>query len=402
MINSNNLQLPSLRKFPYPYKATLSICSDIDDTDTCDKFKKIQSFMLDTIGLPFANTFFPYHDKGYFSFLSSSKEDKATIINNIHKGYIDGIHSYGEKIDFTRDDAEKALNELNQNECKLNIWIDHSKSKSNLCKYRFFGKGDIPGAPEYHFDITKKYGIRFIWTERLTNIIGQETPITFKSLLDIFDIDHPVNTLLNTAKTSFKLFLSYIGCKKYNFFHSNSPVIISTLNDGTKIFEFIRFNNYYLGPAKGDSFEDLHYLISDKMLTGLKNCGGYSIIYVHLGRRFYPESEHGKKTNKALSKLKKEFEKGNILVTSTSKLLHYYVTSKYLKWSYTRSGEDFNIHIHGIDDPVSGFFIPAKTDLNELTFYAPHNTKIYFNDTEMINFRKNSEDHTGQTSLTII
>jgi len=29
------------RKFPYPYKAVLAICSDIDGTDTIEKFLEI-------------------------------------------------------------------------------------------------------------------------------------------------------------------------------------------------------------------------------------------------------------------------------------------------------------------------------------------------------------------------
>ena len=34
-----------LRKFPYPYKAALSICSDIDGTSTVEEFLEIQEFL---------------------------------------------------------------------------------------------------------------------------------------------------------------------------------------------------------------------------------------------------------------------------------------------------------------------------------------------------------------------
>ena len=35
----------NLRRFPYPYKAGLAICSDIDGTTTLDRFLGIQEFL---------------------------------------------------------------------------------------------------------------------------------------------------------------------------------------------------------------------------------------------------------------------------------------------------------------------------------------------------------------------
>jgi hypothetical protein len=57
----------TLRKFPYPFRAALTICSDIDGTDTLENFLATQNFLnteRDTdmglgIGLEIGNSFFP-------------------------------------------------------------------------------------------------------------------------------------------------------------------------------------------------------------------------------------------------------------------------------------------------------------------------------------------------------
>jgi hypothetical protein len=42
------------------------------------------------------------------------------------------MHSYGKKSDFTREDAIKSLAELKKNNCKIDVWVDHDRSISNL------------------------------------------------------------------------------------------------------------------------------------------------------------------------------------------------------------------------------------------------------------------------------
>lgn len=397
-----DFKIPELRKFPYPYRAALSICSDIDGTNTCSKYKKIQKFMHNKTGLNFTNSFFPCHDGGDFSFSSGKNEDKKIIIEDIKKGWIDSIHSFGEKKDFSRMDAFKVLNELEYNNCKLECWIDHAQSKSNLCKFRFFGKGDIKGKIEYHFDLTKKFGIKFIWTERLTNIIGQGVPLTLNSLWEIYDIRYPMYSLINIVKTIAKIILDVFGYKKYNYFKENKLINIVTMEDGQKIYEFIRFNNYYKkDPEKGDSFEELSYLISKKVLNHLKKIGGYSIIYVHLGKNFHLNSIDGRKTVIALRNLKQEFERGNIYVDSTSKILNYYINTKFLNWSFEAKNGQYYIYIKTVDDPVFGAYVPKPEQLENITFYVPEKVKLFIKNREINNIRRNPPDHTGRESVTI-
>jgi len=392
-----------LRKFPYPFKACLSICNDIDGTDTNEKFKKIQTFMNETIGIRFTNTFFPFHDDNNFSLFSNSLNDKEAILKYIKEGVIDAMHSYGEKRDFTRADAIRTLEELKQNGCKLQIWIDHARSKSNLCKYRFFGKGDIPTAKEYHADLMRDYGIKFIWTERLTNITGQGVPLGFGSILLIFDKEHPFHSSLNIIKTAAKVALSICGYKKYDFFKYNALIKIAVLRDKQKIYEFVRFNNPCKSAKNIPSFIDLHYLISKKVLERLKRVGGYSIVYVHLGYNFDLDCYEGKKTVAALYSLKKEFEEKNIYVEPTSKVLNYFITWRYLTWSVETNKDEYCIYIKAVDDPIFGAYKPNLSQLEGITFYVPNEARIrVFNGNEELeNLRRNPPDYTEKSSITI-
>ncbi|MFC2162011.1 hypothetical protein ACFLRX_10215 [Acidobacteriota bacterium] len=358
--------------------------------------------MSEEIGIKFSNTFFPFLDSKKFSLFSGRESDKNIIIEHIKNGMIDGIHSYGEVDDFSRDHALMTINELKQNSCKLDIWIDHAQSKSNFCKYRIPGLGDIPGKNEYHFDLTKEYGIRFIWTERLTNIIGQGMPISFKSFLKIYDRNYPMYSIVNITKTLAKVLLDIFGHKKYNYFKDNKLINISTMTDGQKIYEFIRFNNYYKGPAKGDSFEELYYSISRRILNRLKMVEGYSIVYVHLGRNFHLESVNGRKTVNALRNLKQEHENGNISVDSTSQFLNYYINTTNLDWSYEKKNDQYLILVDAVDDPIFGRYIPSRKQLKNVTFYVHGKVKIYIGENEVKEIKHNPPDYTGIESITIL
>src|SRR4030042_3229005 len=58
----------ALRKFPYPFRAAIAICSDIDNTETLEEFLEIQRFlntgeatsMGEGLGLEIGNSFFFY------------------------------------------------------------------------------------------------------------------------------------------------------------------------------------------------------------------------------------------------------------------------------------------------------------------------------------------------------
>ena len=127
------------------------------------------------------------------------------------------------------------------------------------------------------------------------------------------------------------------------------------------------------------------------------------IVYTHLGMNSECPQYICPETQNALRNLAKEFEEGNIYVTTTSKLLNYYVNHKYLDWSYDSKSGTISIHIHRVKDPIFGSFVPTIQELEGITFYVPdkNKTTIYLNNKRIESVRKNPPDYKKRESLTI-
>ncbi|MFB0559946.1 MAG: hypothetical protein ACETWM_01755 [Candidatus Lokiarchaeia archaeon] len=403
----------ALRKFPYPYKAAMTICSDIDGTTTKEEFLEIQKFlntreqtsMGEGVGLEIGNSFVMYAPPTCaFSYFSGNPGDAQIIRKFIKAGYIDFMHSYGEKMNFTRQDAIKAIEELNNNQCKVDVWVDHAKTPDNLGDDRTFGLGDHPNSIAYHSDLTLAYGIKFVWLGRVTPVIGQSVPISLKTFSSIYDSRHPLHSLINIGKEFAKNVLAVFGNEKYAMHKNYDLIKIAKLDDGQKAYEFLRFDNYWKGVATGATSKRLSYAISQRTLERLKEVGGYTVVYTHLGKNSDSSQVIPKETQVALRDLANEYEKGNIYITTTSKLLNYYVHQKYLNWSYETKGDKIIITISSVEDPVFGSLVPTIQDLQGITFYVPDKDKarIYISDKEIAELRRNSPDYTGRESVMIL
>ncbi|MFB0526288.1 MAG: hypothetical protein ACETVO_02305 [bacterium] len=408
----NTKEEVALRKFPYPYKAALTICSDIDGTTTKEEFLEIQKFlntreetsMGEGVGLEIGNSFVMYAPPTCaFSYFSGNPENAQIIGKYINSGYIDFIHSYGEKADFTRKDAIKAIKELNDNQYKVDVWVDHASTPDNLGDDVTFGLGDHPESSAYHSDLTLAYGIKFLWLGRITTVIGQSAPITLKTFSSIYDSHHPVASLKNMLKEFAKNVLAVFGNRKYAMHKSYDLVRVAKLDDGQKVYEFLRFDNYWKGVAEGATSRRLAYVISQKTLERLKEVGGYTVVYTHLGKNSDCSQVVAKETQNALRDLAREYEKGNIYVSTTSRLLNYYLNHRYLNWSYGTKGDEMIITISSVEDPVFGSFVPTVEDLQGITFYVPDKDKIriYLNDKEITDIQRNPRDFKERESVTI-
>lgn len=402
----------ALRKFPYPYRAALAISNDIDNTETLEEFIEIHKFINTNemtsmgagVGLDIGNSFFFYEPPGSaISYFSEDPKVSETIIRLLKAGDIDCLHSYGKKYDFTRDDAILALQEFKTHNCKVAVWVDHTRSKDNLGDDVTFGLGDHPGSKAYHADLTLAEGIKFAWLGRVTMVVGQSVPITVKTFTDIFDADHPLNSFVNMSKEFAKNVLGVFGNKKYIMHKGNDIVKITDLNDGQKVFEFMRFDNHWKGVGVGADAKGLAYSISSRVLANLKKKEGYMIVYTHLGKNSDSAQFIPTETQNALRNLSAEFEAGNIYVTSTSKLLNYYLHHRYLNWSYKSENTDIIIQIQNIKDPIEGERAPTLKDLQGVTFYVPAEKKprIFLSGQEVAVIQRNFPDYTGRVSVTL-
>ena len=125
-----------LRKFPYPYKAGMAICSDIDGT-SFDNFLQIHCFLNSdkhsTLGrglnLPIADSFWMYDQPdatdsafSYFDMHGKETSHAPFIREMIRAGICDVMHSYGNfshTADFSRYLAANARDELDKHDLKI-------------------------------------------------------------------------------------------------------------------------------------------------------------------------------------------------------------------------------------------------------------------------------------------
>ena len=401
----------ALRKFPYPFNAAVAICSDIDNTKTLNRFLAIQEFLNTTndtptgpgIGLEIGNTFFPHSPDDSFAYFSSRTEDREVIECLIKSGFIDCIHSYGDGA-YSRADALKTLDELERTGCKIDVWVDHARAPSNFGTDVTPGRGDIVQSSIYHADVTLAYGIKFVWKGRVSSVVGHGVPFSVGSFSRIFDQAHPGHSLFNIAREFAKTLLAYFGTRRFSLLRSNELLQIATLKDGQQVFEFKRCNNHWRGLSYGHDSAGLAYVLRRKALDDLISSGGYMIVYTHIGvgpqhRPYLPPI-----TQTALRGLADAYQSGDIYVTTTSRLLNYYLNRRYLQWSHEIDDEGCTrIAIRSVADPLFGSRLPTAEQLQGITFYVPdrHKVQVYLGDNQKIQIERNSADQTGRESVMI-
>ena len=329
-----------LRKFPYPYEAVLAICSDLDDTDSIEKFLSIQEFLGSTkktpfgtgLGLEVGNSFWFYNQ--YNQLLKDSSKN-TTYINSIYSGipdrgislfdgtsdtlspyagvmlkliragYIDCLHSYGEFAEggFRRDLAVRAVDFVKSESLSVDVYINHggAGNNDNIGPPSHF-RGDNPSAIEYHTDLTVPLGIKYLWRGQVTHCIGQDADFS----------------LVNFAKMVYEYFQDLLNTE-IGYPHDNSLVHIHTLDDGQKMFEFIRYINP-LGKYPLARQEYMQYQLGPEVIDELIGRKGYLIFYTHLGANKHQPylSSHALDV---LRYIKKKNDEAKLLVTTTTKLL---------------------------------------------------------------------------------
>jgi len=400
-----------LRRFPYPYKAAIAICSDIDGTTTLERFLAIQEFLntrRDTligpgIDLEIGNSFFPYTPDDSFAYFSSRPADREVIETLIKAGYVDCMHSYGDGARL-RSDALRALEELERSGCKLDVWVDHARAPSNFGKDVTPGLGDVVGSPIYHADATLAYGIKFIWKGRTSSIVGHGVPFTCGSFMRLFDRAYLGCSVFNIIRELAKTALACAGNRRFAIHCHNQLLRVAGLQDGQHVYEFKRCNNYWRGLSYGHDCAGLAYVIRHKTLADLIAAEGYMVIYTHLGVGLDRPPLIPLETQTALQGLAEAYRAGDIYVTTTSRLLNYYLNHRYLQWSHEVDNEGWTrITVHSMVDPLFGPRKPTLEELQGITFYVPdrHRALLYLNGHLVPGIVRNPADCIGRESISI-
>jgi hypothetical protein len=386
-----------LRKFPYPYNAMLSICSDIDNT-TLDEFELYHRFLNTKeetqygkgVGLDIGDSMWMYmgssfpettDQKGsgqdkvftYFTGTDTSKPHYPDKIKRYYKaGWIDSLHTYGDfsrvnikDIYFKRQYAIDAWKILNDEDIKFKIWINHGNegNKQNFGAYAngafyHYQEGDDPKSQYYHTDLIIKNGIKFLWNSRGETDFGVDDPL------------FPIK-----------------------------------LRDGKSLWGFHRYTNDITNNKIDWTWTpgSIYKQLTKERLDQLVQKQQYSIVAQHFG--VSGNELFNQKNIDALKLLTDYKDNGRILVARTSRLLNYSLMQSNIKYSIIKDDEKTWINIHSISDPIFGDSKPELDDIRGLTFYTENPEKTFLLlDSKIISsdlIQRNLEDSTNKKSIAV-
>lgn len=392
-----------LRRFPYPYKAMVAICSDLDGTLSLDHYLGIVRFLNSEqqtpagqgIGLEVGNSIYFDMPDSQFAYWNTDDSGRAIVRELIKSGHIDCFHSFGDLAE-TRQHAERALCDLEEHGCRLECWVDHSIAATNFGSDIMRGSGDVVGSPAYHADITYEHGVRFVWRGRVTSIIGQDRR---RSIWNNVSPKHPIASARTTAKEIGKGVLAKVGNAKYALHGDNALARRTRLRDGNTVYEFLRCNPHWKGVTAGDTADGFSEILTEKLLDCLVRRRGTSILYTHLAKTVDKRRIFGQETVKALHVLAEFSDRKDVLVTTTRRILGFWVTSRLITASHSLEGGVDSVRID--TSPVREANMPCELD--GLSFYVRDSStaRIIVDGAEVANLERNAADEQGRESVSI-
>jgi hypothetical protein len=387
-----------LRRMPYPYRAMLAICSDLDETPDADVYFEIARYLNTTqntrmgcgIGIEAGNTIYFDMPEGQFSYWNTDDRGREMVHALIHSGHIDCLHSYGD-LASTRDHAERALDELERRGSRIEAWIDHAVAPTNVGADIMHGFGDLPGHQAYHADLTCAYGVKYVWRGRITSVIAQDAR---RSLRGIWDGGHLIGSARTLAKEYAKGVLARSGNEKYAMHGPNDVLRESTLRDGQRVYEFIRANPYAAGVENGATAAGIGEVLSSRMLDALVAREGRCILYTHLGKIGNGQQLFEQSTRDAFKLLASYAENRSILVGTTRRVLGYCRAIREVRIRVEVNDENCTIHVDSCG--------LSAADCDGLTFYTDHPRRWQLTlDGRQVQVIRNLPDHTGRPSISI-
>ena len=395
-----------LRQLPYPYQAMLAICSDLDETRDRYVYWEIIRFLNTTdetamgpgVGLEVGNSIYFDMPPDQFAYWNTDDCGREMVRTLTQSGHIDCLHSYGD-LATTRQHAAQALEELARHDCKLEVWIDHGIAATNFDPDIMQGHGDDPAHEAYHADLTTSYGIKYIWCGRVTSIIGQDVPA---SLGRIFDWRHPRVSSRTLLKEAAKRRLARKGNQKYAIHGPNKTLRPVLLRDRSPVYEFMRCNPHWGGVSSCDQGRYIGGVLTSRMLACLIARGGICILYTHLGKIDDPAVPLNPAAVEGFRRLCKAYQSGQILVTTTRRLLGYRRAVR--EFAFTSTSDERGTHI-AVDARASKSPIGdlSATDSHGLTFYIsnPEATCMTINGRKVTDLKHNPPDETGRPSVSL-
>jgi hypothetical protein len=395
-----------LRRFPYPYRSMLAICSDLDGTPDRHVYAEIMRFLNTTgttamgpgVGLEVGNSIHFRAKPQRFSYWDTDDAGREMVRSLIRSGHIDCLHSFGERV-YTRAEAARALGELQDHGCGLKVWVDHGGAVTNFGSDIMDGHGDEVGHPAYHADLTLDHGVEFVCLGRVTSVVGQDIPARWSG---IAHWNHPVVSGRTLLKEVVKQGLARAGNTKYMMHGANETLRPRRLRDQRPVYEFLRCNPHWGGIGRGAQGRYVGEVLTAEMLNRLIQREGTCILYTHLGKVDDPRVPFNAAAAAAFRRLAQESRAGRILVATTRRLLGYRRAVREIAFSSRWEGENLCLDIQ-TRTPRNWIGALDATDLSGLTFYVPDPavTCVTVDGQEAGSLQANPVDHTGRPSVSL-
>jgi hypothetical protein len=370
----------SMRPWPYPYRAALAICSDLDETPTAADYFEMARFLNTNeqtrlgigVNLEIGNSIYFDMPASQFSYWNGDDAARAHLRALIQSGYVDCLHSFGD-LAATRGHAGRALDDLARHGCGLKVWIDHAVAPSNFGADIMQGSGDVVGSEVYHADLTMAFGIEYVWRGRVTSVIGQDAA---RRLSGIASPRHPVASALTVAREAAKGALARAHHAKYAPHAANDLLWPAALRSGQPAVEFLRSNPSWAGISVHDTADGLGEVINAGLLHRLVDRQAACVLELVARAR----------------------SDGELMVTTTRRLLDFCRARRTASWTATADGD-------GVRIDISTAALPSieRRRLEGLTFYTEtaSRVRLVVDGRDEQALRVNPPDHTGCPSVSI-
>ncbi len=397
-----------LRKYPFPFRAALSISSDLDGTRSYDDYVELLKFFntatetsLGTgLDLEFANSLYFAMPKKQFAYWNIGANERAKTRELLQLGFIDTLHSFGDGV---RDKASltKSLDEINEHGMRFPIWINHSAAPTNLSSARRPGQffGDSKDHELYHVKDLLALGLVYVCRGQATSVIGQEAVPDPSTVL--YDRVSP-RSCATAAMQAAKLVTSPV-VSRYRMHLRNRVLAPAILDDGSAVTEIMRANWFWGGLGRGANLGQVDSILTTNALETLVRRQGTSVFYTHLGRlplvRNDPE---GRSALNGLRTLAGFAHDRQILVKTTVWLLDYLALRNNLEISIGQSGE-LLLEIGGQENKRMADRLASFLPNSGLSFYFDGDIPpdVSFRGETLEQIEVNPPDHTGSPSVSL-
>ena len=393
--------LVQIRDFPFPYRSALAISNDCDGVNRasyCDWHGFVNgsepTSYGDGLGLEVGDSFFAwsghrnaslalyFHNPGP---VDVDSEDAAFILELARLGWFDTLHSFGNffrtratattpegPVPGDRSDIARVLDRLAGEGVRIDTWVNHSGSPSNIGgPWGFYQTGDKPGEALYSLDLLTDYGFRFYWIDPCTNMTKFGDGLNFGSPTGLgfaMNAFHWHSSLrrrvgagiepLDLPQDASAVRSILVGL----FNRTINPVIAQ---DGRRILSFKRYRS-----EEQPTSTTFSYQVTSDALDKLEEQRGSVIIYQHfgvasprgrtkhVGRQFRRASKPPVLDADAVAcwqDIAERKRQGRLFVATTSRLLTYLHMRDTIRLTLEAFDERWVITMEGIDCPVDGF-----------------------------------------------